>query len=194
MSDWDASAAEWDQDLAARQYSRAAFASLQEVLAGAQLTLQGAGVIDFGCGTGLLTEQLVEAGAERVIAVDTSPAMLAVLDAKVLDRGWTGVATSSGLPDVDIGCDLIVCSSVCAFLDDYPGAVVELVDRLRPGGLFVQWDWERAKGDEHGLTRDEITQALAAADLVEVDVRVGFESDVDGHVMRPLMGVGLRPE
>jgi len=46
------------------------------------LALARAEVTDFGCGTGLLTERLVSAGA-AVHAADTSQAMLDVLDRKV---------------------------------------------------------------------------------------------------------------
>ena len=63
--------------------------------------------------------------------------------------------------------DLVVCSSVCAFLDDYPGTVNTLVQLLKPGGLFVQWDWEL---DPHaqepfGLTREQVKTTLLSSGL-----------------------------
>ncbi|RLE24984.1 MAG: hypothetical protein DRJ50_03810, partial [Actinobacteria bacterium] len=112
------------------------------------IALAGARTVDFGCGTGLLTEQLVSAGA-AVEAVDTSTEMLAVLDSKVAQHSWTTVGTGTEVPTTKQVFDLIVCSSVCSFLDDYPGTVADLVALLRPGGLFVQWDWERTGDDPH---------------------------------------------
>lgn len=193
-NDWDCYADSWDQDEAARAYATAAFASLQAVLASHTLTLDGASVVDFGCGTGLLTERLASCGA-TVYAVDTSTAMLAVLEAKIDQHGWSDVWASTELPERTPVHDVIVCSSVCSFLDDYPGTVQELVSLLRPGGLFVQWDWEGNDNgqDTHGLTRAEINDALTSAGLDEVSVGVGFVTSVSGQTMRPLMGYGRRP-
>ena len=43
--------------------------------------------------------------------------------------------------------DLIVFWSVCSFLDDYPAKHADLAILLVPGGLFIQWDWERDDSD-----------------------------------------------
>jgi RimJ/RimL family protein N-acetyltransferase len=191
-NEWDRYAQSWDGDAAARAYAAAAFASLQDVGQGAGIALDGAEVIDFGCGTGLLTERLVAAGA-TVEAVDTSTAMLDVLDSKIVERHWASVRTGTALPLEGFTFDLVVCSSVCSFLDDYPGTIGELVTRLRAGGLFVQWDWERADEDSHGLTRDEILEALTRAGLVDIAVSAAFTVEVAGQRMTPLVGHGRRP-
>ncbi|MGB5756166.1 MAG: class I SAM-dependent methyltransferase [Acidimicrobiales bacterium] len=191
-NEWDQYAQSWDDDPAARAYAAAAFSSLAEPLQASALPLDGAHVLDFGCGTGLLAEHLVAAGA-TIDAVDTSRAMLDVLDAKIDQHDWTTVRTSTDLPDEVTRFDLVVCSSVCSFLDDYPSTVDELVSRLIPGGLFVQWDWERTGDDEHGLTRDQIRRTLTAAGLADTDVNTGFTVEVNGQTMSPLMGLGRRP-
>lgn len=193
MSDeWDQYAPTWDGDPLARAYATAAFASLDELVDAMGSTLEGADILDFGCGTGLLTEHLVATGG-TIDAVDTSSGMLDVLDAKIERHGWTTVRTGTALPDGAGRFDLVVCSSVCAFLDDYPTAVADLVSRLRPGGLFVQWDWERTADDDPGLSRDQIRRTLTTAGLTDVDVRTAFTIDVDGHTLAPLMGRGRRP-
>jgi trans-aconitate methyltransferase len=197
MSDgWDAYADGWDTDEMVRAYAEAAFASLGPVLSKAGISPTGARAVDFGAGTGLLTERLARAGAE-VVAVDTSSAMLAVLEDKIAQAGWSSVATTTDLDEVAPEHDLVVCSSVCAFLDDYPQTVADLVGLLRPGGLFVQWDWERAPGpagdDDHGLTRAEIETTLRRAGLEAIEVGEAFAVDVGDAVMRPLIGHGRRP-
>lgn len=159
---------------------------------GAGVALDGADVVDFGCGTGLLTERLVAAGA-TVVAVDTSTAMLEVLDAKIVQHRWTGVRTDTALPSQGVTFDVIVCSSVCSFLEDYPGTIGELVTRLRPDGLFVQWDWERTDDDPFGLTREEILAAMTQAGLVDGIVSEAFTIEADGQPMTPLIGHGRRP-
>ena len=89
----------------------------------------------------------------------------------------------------------MTCSSVLGFVDDYAATVRHLSALLRPGGLFVQWDWERDDNDAdpHGLAQAEIEIALTAASLDDVDVKVGFELAIEGATMRPLMGIGRKP-
>lgn len=191
--EWAEYAPTWDTDPGARLYAGGAFGSLAEVLGEVGLTLDGARVLDFGCGTGLLTERLVDEGAS-VHAVDTSAAMIEVLDAKIAERGWTNVTTGSDLSETPERFDLVVCSSVCSFLDDYPATAQELAALLSSGGLFVQWDWERLPGeaDGHGLTRDEIGAALDAAGLEGIAVETGFSVEFEGETMAPLMGYATR--
>ena len=195
--EWAEYASTWDTDPAARLYAGGAFGSLSDVLARAGTRLAGARVLDFGAGTGLLTERLVAEGA-WVAAVDTSAAMIEVLQAKIADRGWAEVSAATELPDPSEQFDLVVCSSVCSFLDDYPEAARDLVARLQTGGLFVQWDWERpadetSEGQEaHGLSRGEVDAALTAAGLVDVTVDTGFSVDFEGQTMAPLIGYGTR--
>ena len=194
INEWDAVAAEWDDSEAVRAYAAAAFESLERIAEANAMSLDGARVTDFGCGTGVLTERLVAAGAD-VLAIDSSPAMLSAVDRKIAERGWTTVRTSTALTVTDERFDLIVCSSVCGFLDDYPAVARSLASRLRPGGVFVQWDWERVDGDEneHGLSRSEISDALRSAGLERIEVGPDFVIDIEGEMVRPLLGTGRRP-
>ena len=157
----------------------------------------GLRVLDFGCGTGLLSELLIgradRIGADEILAVDTSPEMLAQLDRKIAHHGWTTISTSSQLPD-GAPFDLIVCSSVLGFVDDLDATVEQLAGLLAPDGVFVQWDWERVGDyDDHGLTRREITSALERAGLEDVAVRTAFEIEVDDLTMSPLVASARRP-
>ncbi len=192
MNDWDEYAAGWDEALGTRVYAEGAYRSLLDVLDADARSLDGLRVLDFGCGTGLLTEFLVHR-VLSVDAVDTSAAMRQILSSKVIERGWGNVAVHADLPDGPF--DLVVCSSVLGFVDDYPAVVARLADRLVPGGLFVQWDWARDDEDpgSGGLDPDEMRATLEAAGLSGVAVGVGFEASVDGEEMRPLMGRGRRP-
>ncbi len=131
MTEWDRYAATWDRDDVARAYARAAFGSLGSVLAYRGLSLDGTRVCDFGCGTGLLTE-LVAGNCVRIDAVDTSLAMLGVLETKIEDHGWSHVRATTDLPTSHAAHDLVICSSVCGLVDDYPGTVQELAALLRP--------------------------------------------------------------
>lgn len=195
---WDDEAATWDDDPTVRAYSEAAHGSLRALLADRGASLSGARVFDFGCGTGLLTARIA-AEAGHVVGLDISPKMVDVLRAKALSNG---VALCGSLEDhiggehLPVGeFDLVTCSSVCAFLDDYPATAQTLARLLAPGGLFVQWDWELMPDapEPMGLTRAGIEQALRGAGLGSVVVDVGFDLPYEGFVMAPLRGIGIKP-
>ncbi len=198
---WDDEAAGWDDDPAVRAYSRAAFRSLRAACDARAVSLRNTRVLDFGCGTGALAEAM-SAVAREVVALDASPAMLAVLRTKIVQRPLPNVhAVLGGLPAsldepaLQEPFDLITCASVCAFLDDYPTTASLLASRLAPGGLFVQWDWALDPSAEapFGLTPDAICAALSGAGLRDVVVDVGFREAVGEAVMAPLRGIGRRP-
>lgn len=121
--------------------------------------------------------------------------MLGVVRGKISSRVWTSVSARSAVPRGAEPYDLIVCSSVCAFVDDYPSLVAELVGTMTPSGLFVRWDRERDPADDEpfGLARDEIRAVLSAAGLTSVDIDTAFSLSVGGHDMRPLVGSGRVP-
>ena len=142
---WDDEAATWDDEPAVRAYSRGAFRSLGEVLADQGVPLDGARVLDFGCGTGLLTAAMA-AQAREVVAMAVSGAMLEVLRAKEL----ANVRTVQGELAVLLGTagprrrqlrpdHLLLGLCVPRGL---PGHRRAPDDSARPCGLFVQWDWE----------------------------------------------------
>ena len=194
MSEWDEYAAGWDGDPAARAYADAAFDSLMTLAREIDFRVDGAAACDFGCGTGLLTEHLAQR-CVTIDAVDTSPAMLDVLGEKIDRLGWGHVRRFTHVPDRSGEYDLIVCSSVLAFVDDYAATVDLLCDRLAPGGLLVEWDWEENPVDAEpfGMTAEGIRRTLEHAGLELVTVRRAFEVRIEGETMKPLMGSGRRP-
>lgn len=192
---WDEVASTWDEGVAQRGYADAAYESLQRHLLSFKLTFAGAHVCDFGCGTGLLTEKIVgECG--KIDAVDSSAAMLQVLKAKVGSNGWRNVSALAKVPLEGPEYDFVLCSSVCGFLDDYTVTVRQLVQRMRPGGLFAQWDWElNPKADDPtGLSRDAIVTCLEGAGLERVCVDTAFTITAEDRTMSPLLGIGRKPE
>lgn len=94
----------------------------------------GETIVDLGCGTGVLTARLAEAGA-TVIGIDSDPEMIAVARERVPDADWR----------VDDGHDFSVETPVDAVFSNaalhWMPAVVEVLgcvsDALRPGGRFV---------------------------------------------------------
>ena len=190
---WDEHAESWDQDESVRLYADRAFASLIEHVGVRDSRWKNARVLDFGCGTGLLTEKLAPLVGE-VVATDTSPKMIDVLRRKEISNVITICA------DIIEGCgprsevrlsnfDLIVASSVCNFLPDYEMAVQALSRALGPTGYFVQWDWLSASDDGFGLTVDSVHNAFKGARLRSIHVGRAFDVTIGGEEMPVVMGV-----
>ena len=130
-----------------REYCDKAFATLVQ-----HTSLQGKRVLDFGCGTRLLSARLAEQ-ADTVVALDASTKMIQLLAAKqVANLSCIASELSSSLiectPALQSGFDVIVASSALAFVPDYPQTLALLKQLLRPGGVLVQWDWLKAEHDE----------------------------------------------
>jgi len=95
-------------------------------------------VLEIGCGSGLLTSHLVEAG-HRVIATDASDAMLEL--ARRHAPGAQDIAELRLPGDAVPPADAIVSvGHVLSYLDDEASldtALVALADALRPGGVLA---------------------------------------------------------
>ena len=79
MSDsWDEYAEEWDSNADVITYSQKAYDSLCETV-----NPEGLDVLDFGCGTGLLTEKLSPI-VSKIVAIDSSEKMISILNKKQL--------------------------------------------------------------------------------------------------------------
>lgn len=104
----------------------------------APLLASGGLVLEFGCGSGLLTRELVAAG-HRVLATDASPAMLAL--ARRTAPGAEGFAVLA-LPDDPLPrCDAIVGVghpiNYLPSLQAIQRALGAMADALAPGGILA---------------------------------------------------------
>ncbi|WP_327356616.1 class I SAM-dependent methyltransferase [Streptomyces sp. NBC_01304] len=97
--------------------------------------VEGASVIDLGCGAGALARRLAAAGAEDVVAVDASERMLEAAAPHPKVRYVRADLETLTLPS---SCaDLAVSSMALHYVADYPGLVRRIADWLRPGGRLV---------------------------------------------------------
>lgn len=108
--------------------------------------------LDFGCGTGLLTFGL-QPYVRRVIGIDTSPGMLAVLNEKAAALGLTNVETrqldltSEPLPAMRV--DLIVSAMALHHVADVPHLLQVFAQLLMPGGYLALADLVTENGSFH---------------------------------------------
>ncbi|EGQ7911659.1 TPA: class I SAM-dependent methyltransferase [Vibrio parahaemolyticus] len=188
--DWDGLAKNWESNPATEQFAQSVFAQLQ------QLTqLDGIKVLDFGCGTGQLS-QLLSPIVKDIVALDASEAMIEELDKKELLNVEPVVdALSRGLvaqhPAFRGQFDLVVASSVLAFVDDVESSLDIAHSLLNEGGYFVHFDWV-AESEQDGFTLSRSENALSNAGFVDVEAKKVFDITSDGQVMSVLMGVGRR--
>jgi SAM-dependent methyltransferase len=115
-------------------------------------------VLEIGCGSGLLTRHLVDAGC-RVLATDASPAMLEL--ARETAPGAEAFATLR-LPDDPVpDCDAVVgVGHPLNYLPDEASierALAALARALRPDGVFAtdleDVEWATARADVHEQSR-----------------------------------------
>jgi len=188
---WDEMATGWDTRADTRLYAERAFASWERKAAPLVSDLTNSRVLDFGCGTGLLTEKLA-AICGHVVAVDTAAGMIDVLQAKAADKRIGNITPLVTAIDAETirensefseKFDLIVASSVCSFLPDYESSLRDLSSALKPGGLFVQWDWLSE------MPIERIRNTYKALGLIDLGVEEVFAMTMDDESMPVVMGV-----
>jgi ubiquinone/menaquinone biosynthesis C-methylase UbiE len=131
-------AVRWAQGYASGSFSRRRICFLRIL---DRNVASGRSWLDLGCGSGVLTKDLLDRGAD-VIAFDGSPAM--IKEAKALVGGADGSALTWIQGDVecfpqiaDRSLDGVLCSSVIEYVER-PDRLLSEVERvLRPGGKVI---------------------------------------------------------
>ncbi len=189
-NEWDEYAENWDVDPSVEQYAKNAFSELLD-----SININGLTVLDFGCGTGALT-QLMSPSAESIVAIDPSSEMIKLLDKKALNNvtsicDYLSSELVQNFPELENKFDLIVASSVCGFLPDYEMTLSLLKSLLKKDGLFVQWDWlSEDDSSGMGLSEKRVKQAFLASGFVSIKVNSPFIMNSSKGNMPVLMAIG----
>jgi len=109
-------------------------------------------VLDYGCGTGLITMAL-QPYVRSITAADSSIGMLEVLAAKAGEAGITNVTTRQ----LDLETDdplsacfhMIVCSMTLHHIEDIAGLIHKFTAMLHPGGYLCIADLDEEDGSFH---------------------------------------------
>ena len=132
-------AAEWDRIRSLHVADDVVEAAIRDALKGERL---GA-LLDLGTGTGRMLQVLAD-GADRLVGVDASHAMLAVARARLAQAGIRAELRQCdvyALPFDMQGFDTIVLHQVLHFLEDPARALRETALRLKPGGRLLVVDF-----------------------------------------------------
>ena len=146
---FDQVASTWDADSARVRLATAVAAEI-----GRQVDLNPAmDVLDFGCGTGLLTLALAPR-VRSVTGADSSEGMLAVLEEKVRSQRLASVrpyliGDATPLPDAG-RFDLITSSMALHHVRDVAAIIAQFKALLRPQGQIALADLDTEDGTFHG--------------------------------------------
>jgi len=165
-AEWDGMAGEWD-DMASG-YAKGFYKLLWEATGLDPDNNHLGTVVDFGCGTGILSDKL-RMVSSKVVALDASAQMIAVLKDKIRSMEWENVdaaavvvanmtdeTTKEMIDGLQGTVDLIVASSVMSFVpeEDLEATMQTLGRMLKPGGLFCYSDWPKSE-TKHSDGMDE---------------------------------------
>src|SRR5829696_937902 len=150
--------------------------------------------LDVGCGTGALSETILEATHPReVVGIDPSADYVAYARSHVLDpRAHFDVGDARALPFAVGAFDGVVSGLVLNFVPDPAATVAEMARVARPGGTVAAYVWDYSGGME--LMR-RFWDAAVALDPAARDLDEGRRF---GAICRPeilaslFRGVGLR--
>ena len=171
--DFDKEAAEWDANPGrVRLASDVAAAIIREVDLSRELD-----VLDFGCGTGLLTLKL-QPFVRSITGVDSSQGMLGRLQQKIesqaLDNVYTRFADFEKGPGVEGSYHLIVSSMTLHHVPDTPGLFREWFTLLHPQGQVCFADLDTEDGSFHGDNTGVFHLGFERAKLKQVLHEAGF--------------------
>jgi len=119
-----------------------------------EVALNGAmDVLDYGCGTGLVTLCL-QPQVKSIKGADTSDGMLEILRGKIAGQGLTNVETVLLDPERESfqpECfDLLVSSMTMHHVDDVGKLLHDFYRVIRPGGVLAVADLDKEDGSFHG--------------------------------------------
>ena len=176
---FDKEAEVWDEEPRRVQLAKDLFRAISENVALAA----SMEVLDFGCGTGLVTLQL-SARTGQVTGVDSSQGMLDVLNAKVQSCRLANVTTQR--KDLDCGdvlngsYDLVVSTMTLHHIQDIPPLLSQFASVLKTGGHLCIADLDPEGGEFHenkdgvfhaGFDRRGLRDALSKAGFVDIGDR-----------------------
>jgi len=172
---FEAKAKDWDaNDRRSKLASAIGSSMLEHVLLNEQMT-----VLDFGAGTGLVTAQIAPR-VNRIVAADTSRAMLDKLDSKPELKEKVETVCQDLLENpLDLRFDLIVSAMTMHHVEDTSRLIQIFSEHLNDSGIVALADLDKEDGSFHpadtegvfhfGFDRAELRTILESQGFEQVD-------------------------
>jgi cytosine/adenosine deaminase-related metal-dependent hydrolase/ubiquinone/menaquinone biosynthesis C-methylase UbiE len=127
------------------------FSLEQQVLEDVLPNLSGSSVLDAGCGTGRLFQYFKDCGAQRIVGVDSSIAMVRHAE----ERGIAEVVSGScdAMPTSNEEFDVAIASFVLSYIANPEAAAAELMRVCRPGAVLIVSDMHPETAHKLGWKR-----------------------------------------
>lgn len=116
--------------------------------------VEGKRVLDIGCGTGRMIENLRKFGA-KAVGIDVSKEMLRVARKKFLSTEFV-LGDAENLPFEDEEFDMVIASFVVVHLGDLRLAFEEVHRVLKDGGVFIVTNINQRKAPKLQMGKKEI--------------------------------------
>jgi len=171
--DFDKEAEQWDADPGrVKLANEVADAIIREVKPSLDMD-----VLDFGCGTGLVTLRL-QPLIRTIIGVDSSRGMLDVLERKIRTKGIANARTCfADIENSDCTAGefhLIVSSMTLHHVQDTAGMFKRWREHLLPGGLLCFADLDAEDGSFHKDNTGVFHQGFDREHLKQLLLSIGF--------------------
>ncbi len=201
-SSFDVRAQTWDEEPRRVKLAADIFAALEQAVPlRAEWT-----ALDYGTGTGLLALALA-ARVRRVLAVDSSAGMLAVLAQKARAGGCANVETlhadfsKDPLPPGPL--DLVASAMTLHHVADVAGLLRTFFALLAPGGRIALADLDAEDGSFHGANapgvhhlgfdRAALARLLADAGFIDVRFSDAARNEKNGRVYAVFLAAARKP-
>lgn len=192
--DFDAFAAAWDDNPVRVKLAR----DISSAMAGAIKITSGMDVLDFGCGTGLVTLAL-QPLAGTVTGMDSSRGMLEALDRKISSAGLTNMKTVYHDADADVPIPgryhAMVSSMALHHVQNIGPLLKKFYSALVPGGILCVADLDPDGGMFHPDNTGVFHFGFDRKKMRELFREAGFHDMTDStaaEVARPQQGGGMK--
>uniref|UniRef100_A0A7R9ZSH7 Methyltransferase type 12 domain-containing protein n=1 Tax=Craspedostauros australis TaxID=1486917 RepID=A0A7R9ZSH7_9STRA len=186
--EWNAMAGDWDDLASSYRNSFCGWLDKENILPSSSSSSQPITVLDFGCGTGLLTEKLrQDHPSATFLCIDAASAMVDAVQSKIRSAEWDNVqAICVSLADYDRGqqlannleqwkgtVDVVLASSVLTFIpsSDVPGTMKVLGGLLKPGGLLCHSDWPESSSPDDSKDGDDAKEKAEEEDGIMTEAK-----------------------
>jgi SAM-dependent methyltransferase len=171
--DFDKEAAQWDENPGRVKLAN----EVADAIIAAAAPTRDMDVLDFGCGTGLVTLRL-QPLVRNIFGVDSSQGMLGILEGKIRTQG-IGNARARFVDfekggSIEGGFHLLVSSMTLHHVPDTAGLFRQWHELLLPGGLLCFADLDAEDGSFHGDNTGVFHQGFDREHLKKLLLSAGF--------------------